>query len=573
MRKDRDKQLGDALRRLPAPAHREGFFETVWTGIGTVDGGASAWRPERRSLRGVLIRAPRRPRLALAAVVAVALVAAVVLFGLPAGKRVTPRFTGGSAAQGPVLPGPEPARAVTAAQLLRTVQRTLRSVRIITADYAFWEGDPGDKPGFDYDTHLILAADGSRLVTTGVLNAFASRSSEGAYGSVFAYDATTGVSRFWTCDWRWGHGGIGWPVPGTAPDILIESGTAVGLPPGPPEDETLATESPSGAGIRWELLGAVARVARTAPHRKVRTAVFDGRPVWTVSCRLAQDPAIKGMGNAPSVERLAVSVDRQTGLPVRVRRLVGGKVVAEARLRDVQSNDEVAEDTFTPGLPTAARVAAADDDHFHLSIDCGASRAVLDLPSQSFDPKKVSADDVQVELRAAPDAGADGHYTRVPLEGVRLVLGRAPLIPTWLPGGFLLQAVAVRTECRPSEADIVVLHYGSGFRSLTVTTRKLDRRVTPERFSLRTDPFGSGWPGSADSRSRIRVRSGAFSGAEATVVVGALTIPHLWAVKDNLLLTVGGDASASQLRRIAESMRTWTRGESSEPRGDGPPPK
>jgi hypothetical protein len=41
------------------------------------------------------------------------------------------------------------------------------------------------------------------------------------------------------------------------------------------------------------------------------------------------------------------------------------------------------------------------------------------------------------------------------------------------------------------------------------------------------------------------------------VVIAPLTIPHLWAVKDGLLLTVGGDASAEQLLAVANSMETY----------------
>jgi hypothetical protein len=41
------------------------------------------------------------------------------------------------------------------------------------------------------------------------------------------------------------------------------------------------------------------------------------------------------------------------------------------------------------------------------------------------------------------------------------------------------------------------------------------------------------------------------------VVIAPLTIPHLWAVKDGFLLTVGGDASAKQLLAVANSMETY----------------
>jgi hypothetical protein len=40
-------------------------------------------------------------------------------------------------------------------------------------------------------------------------------------------------------------------------------------------------------------------------------------------------------------------------------------------------------------------------------------------------------------------------------------------------------------------------------------------------------------------------------------VIAPLTIPHLWAVKDGMLLTVAGDASAAELLAIAGSIEPW----------------
>jgi hypothetical protein len=51
--------------------------------------------------------------------------------------------------------------------------------------------------------------------------------------------------------------------------------------------------------------------------------------------------------------------------------------------------------------------------------------------------------------------------------------------------------------------------------------------------------------------------SGALAGAEGFVVVGPLTTPHLWAVKDGMLLMVGGDASVEQLVAVADSIEEW----------------
>ena len=47
---------------------------------------------------------------------------------------------------------------------------------------------------------------------------------------------------------------------------------------------------------------------------------------------------------------------------------------------------------------------------------------------------------------------------------------------------------------------------------------------------------------------------GALRGHEAELVLVPRGIPHLWALADDLVVTVGGDASRAELVREAESL-------------------
>ena len=59
-------------------------------------------------------------------------------------------------------------------------------------------------------------------------------------------------------------------------------------------------------------------------------------------------------------------------------------------------------------------------------------------------------------------------------------------------------------------------------------------------------------------RTEAPITSGAFAGATASIVLAtSSSTPHLWAVKDGVLLTVAGGANARELLEIADSMQPY----------------
>jgi hypothetical protein len=569
MKTDHDKRLGAALRHLDAPEHREGFFEGMWEKAeAEYAGGAAALRgagarkadlPERlgwpwpqwhRTPSG------RRPRLVLAGALALALAVAVVLFGLPGSHQVADKLPrgadqlpGGPAAQEPSLPvftGPEPANA---AEVVRIAQRALRSIQTIVADLYTSDSGPirEDRLQKADPTRVVFCADGSYRMTpmekllpvewAGQTIDVPSLVGTG-WTHDYSYDATTGVLRGYDA-------GFGWPP------------AMVNVPEDQPPPEPLETYAFVDA---WEETGCepevgtggldafrgLAHALRTDADGKVRTTTLDGRPAWVVSCAVTPKPAHPPDWAEPPwpgewierYERLVVTVDKGTGLPVRTQMYVAGKVLEEMLLMNLKVDVQVPESTFT-----------------------------LEFPKGAF-----------LDDQGSIGRRVDHGFRSVALDEVETAIGRAPMVPTLLPRGYELTRAAVKQEDTFSDEEhgefekdsywymnkaqtggaIIALRYGRGFEALAISTRVLDPQVTSESFSINTDPFiGRRWPGSLDARAPIELTSGAFAGGKGFVVIAPLTVPHLWAVKDGMLLTVGGDASAEQLLAVANSIQVW----------------
>jgi hypothetical protein len=78
----------------------------------------------------------------------------------------------------------------------------------------------------------------------------------------------------------------------------------------------------------------------------------------------------------------------------------------------------------------------------------------------------------------------------------------------------------------------------------------------PTRKPSWSDPFAI--EGVRDDRARLRLSFGALEGARAELVVGPRSIPRLWALTDELVVTVSGDLTRAELLQAAESLRPAT---------------
>jgi hypothetical protein len=258
-------------------------------------------------------------------------------------------------------------------------------------------------------------------------------------------------------------------------------------------------------------MSATARALQADARATLDTTTYEGRPAWVITGTVKGRPDWAGPGPADDDEIYTITLDQKTCLPVRVQIVVGGVLVMENSWSNVRVDEPLPDDVFRFGPPQGADLVHRDYGFRRLSL---------------------------------AHIGSSAPY--------RL------LLPSWLPDGYVQRWTAFARRWSSGEGtslgrDVVALQYTRGFDALTVTTRLPD---DPEAAAT-IDPIDeAAW---AELMSRdVKLGAGAFGGVTARVVVGPrISAPHLYAVKDGMLLIVAGSASADELIRIAESLETY----------------
>jgi hypothetical protein len=268
--------------------------------------------------------------------------------------------------------------------------------------------------------------------------------------------------------------------------------TRSGLAPGPPDADAADWVVERG-------LGSVVASLAEAGDADVQEVTYRGRSAWEV-----RTPT----GN-PGEERL-LTVDRETGIPVRSALFRNGKAGSEWRVEDLRVDDAPAGTAFTLE-PTAG------------------------------------------QQRSRYDMG----FRRLDLDAVRGRVGYEPLVPGWVPSGFERAEIAVATRSRPTgdeqrrnpeSVDVVSIRYRRGFDKLVVTTRR-----TGSDPSAWADPVIGSSP-MARTPERVTFGAGALQGREGELVIDANSVPHVWTVAGPLVVTVAGNLDHDELVRVAESL-------------------
>lgn len=523
--------LNEVLRlHAGAPGHLPDFEARLTAGLDEADremGRAAAGRLHLSRVPRSLWR--RHRILATTAGVAVAAaVAAAVLFGLPgAGDRT----------------GPPP---VSAAAVVQSAQRALASAQTLVADcttstwgLANWM-TPDSVPvrGNLHEVarfHLMLRADGScrqTLVPVTLKEAMRlARAGTRVRGleDDTAYDAATGVRRSYS------RGSATWAGDFSTEAVFTDAQVTTGCAPDQPD--LLPQFYLERFGF---VVGGFMRALPAVAGGDARPATFEGRPVWIVTAHLpllwemwelsgTRSWSLKG----PAIDRLAVTVDQQTRLPLRTQAWYRGVLLSETRLENARVNVALPSNAFTLVFPAGTKVSRHDMGFRSVSLGGAAARVGHDL-----------------------------------------------LVPTKVPAGCTLSQVAVGPEAdsqtgtrAPQETGVVSLRYARGFDAVTVSTRRVER---PQQFE-EEDAFGYdyGMPGSGTfsvpqggyvpGPAVVRLTAGALAGSRARLVTGPLIVPHLWAVKGHLLLTIAGAATEDELLAMANSMKTYRGSEEATP--------
>ncbi len=285
--------------------------------------------------------------------------------------------------------------------------------------------------------------------------------------------------------------------------VIITSGSPVGSP------DALPGSGPAGHIIGIDL-SAAARAVQAVGAARLSTTTYEGRPLWVVTCSAGSVPS------RPNVTEewptYVMTIDRETCLPVGLKWIESGVVQLDFRLERMLIDVPIERSAFRLSTPPGARVKRAD-------------------------------------------AG----FRRVGLGEIEGLVGYAPLMPESLPSGYSLARTAVATRSTTVNGyvtgdDVVVLQYARGFDALTITMRK----VADPAFAASTDPFDYESKWSELVRTSVELTAGAFAGTTAQVMIlPRSTTPHLWAVKDGRLLTIGGGATQKELIAIANSLAPY----------------
>jgi hypothetical protein len=450
---ERDEILGAALRRLEIPEHRPSFHAELRAKLDSAIPGENAVDLERPAAPGPswLRRGQRRRRQGwmLGLVVAAAVVLALILVVAN-------------------LPGTSPGMA-SAAGVRAAVSRAWASARGIAGVLVVHYRHPVVGSQQDERWRFLITARGDfRLIGL-------------EHPGADVYDAASNIERSLNTSAS---------IPGST--VLFAS-ELTGLAPGPPDPGPSSTVLDRG-------LGSAVRALAAGRGGQVREVTYQGRPAWLLDTALPSSGALYP-------DHLQVTVDQQTGFPVRVLAFRGGQMIYETRIEDLSVNPPIPVHAFSLKFPPGKQV-------FHTDF--------------GFRPERLA------------NAGRS--------------VGYAPLVPAFIPAGYRLSEVMVSvkpsaTGTNPAVGDIVSLSYRRGLDQFIVTTRPVGPH--PRAWS---DPLGSG-QGNGQGSQRIKFSSGALAGRTGHLVLGLFAAPHIWALAPELVVTVSGDLTRAQLVHVADSLR------------------
>jgi hypothetical protein len=275
--------------------------------------------------------------------------------------------------------------------------------------------------------------------------------------------------------------------------------------------ENLPLGSPDTGTVPLIDFATVCRALAASETLRLDETVVDGRLAWTVTCTKGELIGLPPSSGDWPVYR--VTVDKQTWLMLGLDQIDSGRLTLSARYRDVRVNAPLPDDVFAAEVPPGV-----------------------------------------------PVERTDGGFHRVTLDDAAATPCVRPLVPGVTPDRYELTCVSVAAHAltvneAASGRDVLELQYTRGFDTLTVSTRAIDGRD----YTVDVDPceeFDQAW--SKRARTEAPIESGAFVGITARVLVATTTsVPHLWAVKDGVLLTIAGVASAEELLVVAESLQVY----------------
>jgi len=249
---------------------------------------------------------------------------------------------------------------------------------------------------------------------------------------------------------------------------------------------------------------------------RVQPTTHAGRRAWRLRAGV---PISKLAGPGGSPDHLEIVADRETGLPLLARETLRGKLLLERRVERLRFDVPAPASAFTLKLPRTPRPLRFDYGH-----------------------------------------------RNVPLGRAAAVVGYAPLVPAALPDGYRRSRTTIARSAgrsgnegsNPLSRNVVTTAYRRGFELVVVATRCRRTRKPPcsktGGFPRWSDPIGAGEGTVVDERP-LALSEGALADSRARLVIDAQAVPHIWALTDNLVVTIAGPLSANQLIAAAGSLQ------------------
>lgn len=270
-----------------------------------------------------------------------------------------------------------------------------------------------------------------------------------------------------------------------------------GLAPGPPDS------APANLVAYARGLGSVVAALAAASDPKVEEVTYDGRPAWLFSAPTGNEG-----------EQRRVTVDRETGVPVRNDLIRDGKISSGWRIEGLRVS------------PTVTAIAP-------------------------------------LEPRPGQDTTTyDVGFRRVSPSEARSLAEYTPLVPQHLPSGFTLSAVAYAASSHatfeedggnPPSLDVVSFAYRRGFDEIVVTTRRTDSSPGTSAADWQDPLHVSTAP--ASEPAQITFTGGELAGQTGKLVIEPDELPHIWTAGPELVVTVAGTIDRDELLQVANSLQ------------------
>jgi hypothetical protein len=231
-----------------------------------------------------------------------------------------------------------------------------------------------------------------------------------------------------------------------------------------------------------------------------------GRAAWRVQVEVESNRIVA------TADHLDIIVDQTTGFPVKVVATLRGEFVEEVRLENLEFDPPVTADDFTLTFPAGLEVNPFDEGFRRVRVD--------------------------------------------ELEDLEAIVGYRPLLPQDVPEGFDLAEVSVAEQgpstgvegMNPPAEGVISMTFRRGFDSFTVSTR-----LVGEDPTLWSDPLGTG-EGYVDVPETLTLAGGALQGSAAELLIDPRGVPHVWALGEELVVTVAGDLTRAELVRAIASL-------------------